>query len=184
MTLPVQRKIEFTWVEPRPPVAIPKGLCFQPVVDGESLELLIQTITAALDGSLDRAHQQAVARGGARSFAESFVAQDGSFVFDHAWWYLALNGPQDVVGFRMPVAFRGCARDGKDECTLRLIGVVPAWRGHGYITDILAHATWTMQQRGAWRIHCDTDAANLPMIAAFERMGYERGAMRELSSHT
>ena len=180
MSSPVQRKIEFIWTEPRPPIAVPGRLSFQPVVEGVALELLLRTIADALGDSLDAGHRQTVARVGARAFAERFIAPDRGLVFEQSWWHLSLTARGDVVGFHMPVAFRGCAQDGKDECTLRLIGVVPAFRGHGYIDDILAHATRTMQERGTWRIYCDTDVTNLPMVAAFERVGYERGRIREV----
>ncbi|MGN6677358.1 MAG: GNAT family N-acetyltransferase [Streptosporangiaceae bacterium] len=46
-------------------------------------------------------------------------------------------------------------------------------RGHGYVDEILAEITRILvDDASATRIHADTDLANRPMAAAFDRAGY------------
>src|SRR6266540_4234117 len=58
------------------------------------------------------------------------------------------------------------------------LGVVPEQRGHGYAGELLAEATAFLAEQGTARIRADTDVANTPMAAAFERAGYDQFAIR------
>jgi ribosomal protein S18 acetylase RimI-like enzyme len=62
------------------------------------------------------------------------------------------------------------------------LGVVPAQRGHGYADDLLAEITHLLAEDGATTIRADTDGTNTPMVAAFERLGYHRFALRVVAS--
>lgn len=177
---PTWEKVEFIWDEPRPPVDVPRRLAFRPVLDAAGERAFLDAVAGSLAGSLDRADQRAVAALGAEAVARRYLEPDGTFAFERRWWHVALAGDGAPVGFTQPVVFRGCARDGLEEGTLHFIGVVPAHRGKGYVDDLLRHATATLQAVGVWRICCDTDARNAPMIAAFERAGYRRGRVRRL----
>ncbi len=99
------------------------------------------------------------------------------FVYDLAWWQLAYLD-EAIIGFTQPVAFVGGTKAGREEATIHYIGVVPAYRGHGYIVDLLSAVTRMMQSMGVWRIYCDTDVENVPMSEAFRQVGYEQGETR------
>jgi RimJ/RimL family protein N-acetyltransferase len=59
------------------------------------------------------------------------------------------------------------------------LGVVPEHRGHGYADDILAEITRILaDEAGAEVIRADTDLANAPMAASFERAGYRNFSRR------
>ncbi len=102
----------------------------------------------------------------------------GHFAYELDWWQLAYAADGSIVGFTQPVIYRGCAKAGLEESTIHYIGVVPEHRGRGYIADLLLAATRTMQDLGVWRIYCDTDIANVPMIRAFRTVGYEQRETR------
>ncbi|WHY78620.1 GNAT family N-acetyltransferase [Neobacillus sp. WH10] len=55
------------------------------------------------------------------------------------------------------------------EGTIHYIGVVPEYRGRGFINELLLKATRILQDIGVWRIFSDTDVENTPMRAAFEK---------------
>jgi ribosomal protein S18 acetylase RimI-like enzyme len=74
----------------------------------------------------------------------------------------------------LPVTFDGCARDGLDEATIYHMGVAPRYRGRGLARLLLRKATRTLVDHGVWQIHCDTAAANAPMIHLFESEGWTR----------
>jgi RimJ/RimL family protein N-acetyltransferase len=88
------------------------------------------------------------------------------------WLELAFDVSGDLVGLVMPARAPAMA-------TIGYIGVVPAQRGRGYIDDLLAHCTATLRRDiPELQIRADTDQANAPMAAAFERAGYVRFADR------
>ena len=65
--------------------------------------------------------------------------------------------------------------------TIFYVGVVPRRRGQGYIDDLLAAGTATLlkvRERNGKPLIADTDVANEPMAAAFERAGWARFAGR------
>jgi RimJ/RimL family protein N-acetyltransferase len=86
-----------------------------------------------------------------------------------------------LMGFVQPLLYTDEHRDGHPMGTIGYIGVVPEQRGNGFALDLLARATRRLIDLGVWRIVCDTDTENTPMIAAFERFGYARGKTREFS---
>ena len=66
--------------------------------------------------------------------------------------------------------------------TLFYIGVVPMMRGQGYVHDLLAAGTATLLEapsKNEQPLIADTDVANVPMAAAFERAGWTRFAGRQ-----
>jgi ribosomal protein S18 acetylase RimI-like enzyme len=62
------------------------------------------------------------------------------------------------------------------------LGVVPELRGNGYVDDLLAEITHLLAAAGAQWIQADTDLANRPMAAAFQRAGYRNFAVRMVLS--
>ena len=178
-----QEKVVFVWNEPRPLVRLPSRLTFRSVRP-EDLAAFASAIERVLEGSLDTCDKARLLRSPGREVARWYMQPDSKiFAYDSAWWQLAYAADQSIVGFTQPVVYKGCAKDGLEEGTIHYIGVLPEHRGHGYIVDLLSAATRTMQDVGVWRIYCDTDTNNSPMIDAFRRVGYEQGETRDVA-HT
>jgi RimJ/RimL family protein N-acetyltransferase len=91
---------------------------------------------------------------------------------DRAWWFTASTPGGEPVGFGVP----SC---NSEVPVVGYLGVLPEHRGRGYIGDILAELTRILAAEAqADVIHADTDVANRPMAAAFERAGYRNTARR------
>lgn len=177
--LPLQQtKDAFIWNEPRPPVEVPGRLTFRSFEE-VGYNAFIDTIAKAHKGTFDRAMQQpmaAITRGEltkADWMKEEF--DDAVEYFDHEphWWQVAFTDDGTIVGYIQPVLFKDSIQGDLPEATIYYVGVVPEARGNGYVTDLLAKGVAVLQQVGVWRIYCDTDSKNFPMINAFKRAGWE-----------
>jgi GNAT superfamily N-acetyltransferase len=134
---------------------------------------LAQLVGTVLANSVDASDQAAVEALGPEGAAKRILSPPQGFSYRQEWWQLLMYG--DVAaGFVLPVIFDGCARDGLDEATIYHMGVVPSYRGRGLARLLLRKATHTLVDHGVWRIHCDTAAANAPMIHLFESEGWTR----------
>lgn len=176
----VYEKIDFTWDEPQPLVEVPRRLTFRPVESAEDERRFLEAVTAVLWGSLDRGDQHAVATQGLEAAARSYLEPFPIFAYERRWWHLAYDANGELVGFTQPVTYVNSDRDDRAQATIHYIGVLPSHRGHRYIDDLLRYTTRTLQEIGVWRIFTDTGTLNAPMIAAFERAGYQRGATHEV----
>ena len=58
------------------------------------------------------------------------------------------------------------------------IGVLPAYRGHGYIDELLAEGTRILAAEDVPRIRASTDLGNVPMANAFRRAGWADSATK------
>ncbi|MFG3558636.1 GNAT family N-acetyltransferase [Micromonospora sp. NPDC047557] len=58
------------------------------------------------------------------------------------------------------------------------LGVVPEFRGRGYVDEVLAEITRLHAANGESRITATTDMDNAPMAAAFGRAGYRNTEIR------
>jgi RimJ/RimL family protein N-acetyltransferase len=146
---------------------LPRGqgrLAFRPEPDDE---VFVNVLAEVLDGTLDATTRSEAARVGPRQQAR----QDVAFYRDQmrgerSWWRIARTPAGRMAGFGIP------------SCNLEFpvvgyLGVLPGYRGHGYVDEILAEITRILAaQAGATVIHADTDLENRPMAAAFERAGY------------
>ena len=95
---------------------------------------------------------------------------------DRAWWFTASTPGGQPVGFGVP------SRN-SEVPVVGYLGVLPEHRGYGYIDDILAELTRILAAEAqANVIRADTDVANRPMAAAFERVGYRNTARRVVLS--
>jgi RimJ/RimL family protein N-acetyltransferase len=101
-------------------------------------------------------------------------------------FYLAMQGPRDWwrLGYTPDGSLAGLAIPSRnpDGPVVGYLGVPPELRGHGYVDDLLAEITRLLAAEGAQRIRADTDLANRPMAAAFERAGYRNFAIRMILS--
>lgn len=177
----VREKVEFIWDEPRPLIVVPDRLVFRHVEDDRDEQTFRQAIGLVVSDSLDCGDQDALTREGFDATVDGYLRPPlDMFAYEKAWWHLAYTAAGELVGFTQPVVYRGSRQGSLEEATLHYIGVVPSQRGNGHIDDLLRHATATLQRIGVWRIFCDTDTRNTPMIAAFERTGYRRGDVKRL----
>jgi RimJ/RimL family protein N-acetyltransferase len=135
--------------------------------------LFRRTLAGTLDATT-RAMADAVG-GDEQARADVAFYRDRMFG-DRAWWLVAHTHAGEPVGFGIP------SRN-NDVPVVGYIGVLPEHRGHGYIDDILAETTRVLvAEAHATVIRADTDLANRPMAAAFERAGYRNYARRVVLS--
>jgi RimJ/RimL family protein N-acetyltransferase len=120
-----------------------------------------------LESSLDATSRKTAEAVGAAEQARLDVAFYRDKMWgDRGWWRVAETTHGEAVGFGVP------SRN-LEVPVVGYLGVVPEHRGHGYVDDIVAEITRVLvAEAGAETIHADTDLANQPMAAAFERAGY------------
>ncbi|MGH3170426.1 MAG: GNAT family N-acetyltransferase [Trebonia sp.] len=167
-------RLRFAW---RLPSGVPgpsARLVFRHDADDEEFaDLFRRTLTGTLDATTRRAADAVGADAQARA--------DVAFYRDRMhgerdWWLVACLPGGEPVGFGIP------SRN-TEVPVVGYIGTLPGHRGRGYIDDILAETTRVLADRaGAELIHADTDLANRPMAAAFERAGYVNFARRVVLS--
>jgi RimJ/RimL family protein N-acetyltransferase len=135
--------------------------------DDTALLPLVAQVAAASHDQLDR---EGCARLGAREHARRLIADLREMQVDDGWWRIAHERNTDgtigaVVGFILPTA-------SADMGTIGYIGVLPEYRGKGYVDELITHATQALQAAKFPRIVADTDLSNKPMAKAFERNGW------------
>lgn len=177
---PMYEKVEYIW--DRSQAVVPSaGLTFASVDTDEQRAIFEQAVDAILDGSLDRADQAALQAGDRKAHVERLSRPDDGFRYRADWWRLASDPDGNVVGLVQPVVFAAADRNGSPEGTIHYVGVLPAFRGRGYINGLLAEGTGILAGLGVWRIYTDTDVGNAPMRQAFLRLGYREGRVRSVS---
>lgn len=167
-------KVPFVWEEPKPLVGVPSRLDFK-AANTLSYEVLLSAVAQVVGASIDASDQKQVTESSSQKFAEKFLAEskDG-FSYQDEWWQIGFNSEGKIVGFVLPVIYLNCAKDGLEEATIYYIGVLPEYRRQGFATDLLLKGTRVLQDIGVWRVFCDTDVNNTPMITTFERVGYQQ----------
>ncbi|WAL70427.1 GNAT family N-acetyltransferase [Kitasatospora sp. YST-16] len=142
-------------------------------------EVFADLFRRALTGTLDATSRTAAARRGAEAQARADVAfyRDG-MPGERSWWRTAHTPDGEPVGFAVP------SRNSAGP-VVGYLGVLPGHRGRGYAEEILGETTRVLAaEAAADRIRADTDLANTPMAAAFERAGYRNTDRRlVLSAH-
>ncbi len=127
-------------------------------------------------GSLDVATRRGLAEFGpekqAREDLDFFYAAAGA----RAWWRTAWTWHGRLVGVAIPSALDDGTR------TVGYVGVLPEFRGHGYVDDLLGHVTRFHAAAGARRVVAATETANAPMVAALRRAGYRTSGLRVVHS--
>ncbi len=164
----------FEWRGGEPP-AVPGRLSFRTLEEvGE--EAFVDVMGRISEGTLDREIREERERLGPQRAAREFFEDARRVKHDPSWWRLAYTSDGDLVGLVMPAeppAF----------LTIFYVGVVPEMRGRGYVDDLLAAGTATLlearRREGDGKpLRADTDVANAPMAAAFERARWVRFASR------
>jgi RimJ/RimL family protein N-acetyltransferase len=142
-------------------------------------EVFVGLFRRTLEGTLDATSRREAAQIGAEAQARADVAfYRDKMLGDRAWWRVAETPDGQVAGFGLPSL-------NVDFPVVGYLGVLPEHRGHGYVDEILAGITrFLATQAGAQVIRADTDLANRPMAASFERGGYRNFARRLVLSAT
>ncbi|GLW56935.1 GNAT family N-acetyltransferase [Kitasatospora phosalacinea] len=136
-------------------------------------EVFVDLFRRTLTGTRDATSRTAAAQLGAEAQARADVAlyRDG-MLGERSWWRTAHTPDGETVGFAVPS--RNSAAP-----VVGYLGVLPEHRGRGYVDDLLAETTRVLAaETGAVPVRADTDLANTPMAAAFERLGYRTTARR------
>ena len=164
----------FEWDDGEPP-SVTKRLSFRTLEEvGE--DAFVEAMREVSEGTLDREIQGERERLGAKRAAREFFEDARRVKHDPAWWRLAYAPNGELAGLVMPAEPPGFL-------TIFYVGVVPQMRGQGYIDDVLAAGTATLLEARSRNgnqkpLLADTDVANEPMAAAFERAGWARFAGR------
>ncbi len=167
-------KVPFVWEEPKPLIEVPSRLEFK-AAKTLSHEVLLSIVAQVMESSLDASDRKQVMERGSRQIAEQFLAEskDG-FSYQDEWWQVGISSDDRITGFVFPVIYQGSAKNDLEEATIYYIGVLPEHRGQGFATDLLLKGTRILQDVGIWRVFCDTDVNNAPMLSTFERAGYQQ----------
>ncbi|MEA5449245.1 GNAT family N-acetyltransferase [Leptolyngbya sp. CCNP1308] len=167
-------KVPFVWEEPKSLIEVPSRLKFK-AAKTLGYEGLLSVVAQVMESSIDASDQKQVMERGSREVAKQFLAEskDG-FSHQNEWWQIGLSSDDKIIGFVFPVIYQGGAKNGLEEATIYYIGVLPEHRGQGFATDLLSKGTRVLQDIGVWRVFCDTDVNNIPMISTFERVGYQQ----------
>ena len=140
----------------------PQRLHFVPGSDVE-FRALFADVAA---GSLDSHTLNVVAKQGVDALAEDDLAFYLSLPGSRDAWQIATLLDGTTVGFII------ATRTAYD-ASISYLGVLPEHRGHGFVHELLSQMVHMHHQDGQQRIVGTTDAANVPMRAAFERAGFE-----------
>ncbi|MGC2192508.1 MAG: GNAT family N-acetyltransferase [Candidatus Dormiibacterota bacterium] len=161
-----QLLVERLRLEWRPGTAIsaPSGrLAFRPVGDDADL---VDLMTLVMDGTLDAHSRADLTRMSAREGAvRHFEDELANYRSPRDWWQIATLPSSEPVGFVIP------ARNDY-HAILAYLGVVPVYRGQGYVGELLAEGTRILAAQGVPRIRASTDLGNYPMAQAFQQAGW------------
>ena len=159
------------WSYEGPAPKVPSRLTFrtyEEVGEAAFLGALEEVSSSTLDARVEADRDRLGAAAEARSSLEDVRALDVT----PGWWQLGYDSSDALVGLVMPAR-------APNMTTIGYIGVVPSRRGRRYVDDLLARGTAILRHDVPdMMIRADTDLANAPMAAAFERAGYQRFATR------
>ncbi|NDL56079.1 GNAT family N-acetyltransferase [Phytoactinopolyspora mesophila] len=137
-------------------------LNFAPVTDRQQL---LTTLARVCEHSLDVEDQRQIAEGGPETAAQAIMDEVASMPGGSSRWRLAMTRSNEIVGVVMPTRNPSSA-------TIGYLGVVPEHRGRGYVDDLISEALHQFDAEDEPVVNDQTDAANTPMLAAFDRCGY------------
>ncbi|GIG70833.1 GNAT family N-acetyltransferase [Phytomonospora endophytica] len=134
-------------------------------------EDFVKAVADSYTGTLDAYTGDDTRRIGATATAEQEVGDLLKYPRGRDWWRLAHDADGSPVGAIFPA----------HTPTTPVIGylaVLPGHRGKGYVDDLLAEMTHILRDEGAEKIVANTDLANVPMKAAFDRAGFTTDSCR------
>ncbi len=159
------------WSYEGPPPKVGSRLTFRTYEEAGEAAFL-GALEAVSSATLDARVEADRDRLGAAAEAQSTLEDVRALEVQPGWWQLAYDSSGALVGLVMPARAPAMT-------TIGYIGVVPSQRGRGYVDDLLARGTAILRHDVPdMVVRTDTDLANAPMAAAFERAGYEQFATR------
>ncbi|WP_073816111.1 GNAT family N-acetyltransferase [Kitasatospora sp. CB01950] len=166
----VTERLRFEWTAEGPVPSVSERLVFTPEPDDE---VFVDLLRRTLPGSLDAATTREALLVGPEEQARNDVAfYRHDMLGERSWWRIARMSTGQVVGFGIPS--RNC-----NTSVVGYLGVLPEFRGRGFVAEILAEITRILATEAKETVvRADTDLTNHPMIAAFELLGYSEIARR------
>jgi RimJ/RimL family protein N-acetyltransferase len=160
---PLVERLRLQWDAGGPVPPPSDRLRFRPVAGRDEL---VGMMTAVVDGTLD-AHTRSELTTMTPAEQAAFQYEDELERYDtpRSWWRVGTLRDGTPVGFVIP------ARNAYNPI-IAYIGVLPSFRGHGYVDDLLGEGTRVLAAEGVPRIRASTDVGNVPMAKAFARAGY------------
>jgi RimJ/RimL family protein N-acetyltransferase len=165
-------RLRYEWTPAAGLPARPGRLDFRPEPDDDAF---LAAFLRVAEGSLDATTAEGAAAVGAHRQARDAMRYYQGMPGSRDWWRLAYTPQGSLAGLAIP------SRNA-DGPVVAYLGVVPELRGNGYAGDVLAEITHLLATAGARWIQADTDLANRPMAAAFQRAGYRNFAVRMVMS--
>ncbi|MFG2043167.1 GNAT family N-acetyltransferase [Dactylosporangium sp. NPDC048998] len=165
-------RLQYEWTPEADIPSSPERLVFTPEPDDETF---LAAMLRVAEGTLDAHTRQGEAARGAEATAREALAFYHDRPGRREWWRLAHTRDGVLAGLAIPSATPYHRNVG-------YLGVVPEFRGRGYVMEILAFMTRFHAADGAERITATTDLGNHPMAAAFERFGYRNTEVRLILS--
>ncbi|WP_328540469.1 GNAT family N-acetyltransferase [Streptomyces sp. NBC_00344] len=166
-------EVERLRLEWTPDAGLPTGggLTFAGASDEEFLRVFRQVAVGSLDGETRRNLAAKGVEATARDEMDFYLGCPG----EREWWRLARNAQGETVGLAIPSATPYNRNVG-------YLGIIPEFRGRGYVDGLLAEITRVHAEAGAELITATTDTGNAPMAAAFARAGYRTAQIRMIYS--
>ncbi len=165
-------RLQYRWTPEDPVPGPPERLVFTEQPDDEVFLDVFRQVSL---GSLDTHTRRGVEAHGVDRTARDDLDFYRGMPGERSWWRLAHDRAGRLVGFAIPSANPYSRNVG-------YLGVLPAFRGHGHIDEILGEITRFHAAARAEKITATTDVVNRPMAAAFERGGYHNYEVRMLLS--
>ncbi|MFI6325157.1 GNAT family N-acetyltransferase [Nonomuraea sp. NPDC050556] len=160
-------RLQFEWT---PAAGVPEAtgkLTFAPGSDEEFLAVFRLIAEGSLDAHTSKSVKAVGAEAAAKDEMDFYLEAPGK----RDWWRLARTPEGEVAGMAIPSATPYSVNVG-------YLGVVPGFRGRGYVDEVLGEITRIHAANGEQRITATTDLGNAPMAAAFHRAGYRNTEIR------
>lgn len=148
-------------------IIIPNRLVFRTLAE-MSNEIFTDAIKRVTVGTLDKADSLELKNLGAEKAALNYFNILKDIDYRPNWWYLAYDSDGALVGLVVPQKFS------KKEGAINYIGVVPDYRGQGYVHDLLAKGTSILKNDGIEHVIAEIDVNNIPLENALSRAGYKK----------
>jgi RimJ/RimL family protein N-acetyltransferase len=119
-----------------------------------------------MDGTLDAHGRRDLTRmSPAQAASRHYEEELAQYRSPREWWQIGTLPGGEPAGFVIP------AHNGYNPI-IAYVGILPAYRGHGYIDELLAEGTRILAAENVPRIRASTDLGNIPMADAFRRAGW------------
>jgi RimJ/RimL family protein N-acetyltransferase len=169
----IQQKWEYIWRRGKPLPRPGMRLIYRDL-SSVGTDAFIQAIERVTENTLDREDRLARQEDTPAIAARSYFGILKDIDYKPGRWFLAFDRKQALVGLIAPQMLNDKVG------AVNYIGVVPEQRGKGYVNDLIAQGTTTLNDCGAGQVIASIDFVNTPMIAAATRAGYKRDVSSDI----